>query len=319
MFDLVERHQIVCEARQGGTIRAAKSKRNADVVRTSYAKWREHGAPVRLLEQGAIAEATGTDRYLCGMADPRGGNVNPLGYARGLARAAQAAGARIHAGSAALRTERADGGWRVATQGGSVTADWLVLCTNGYTDGLWPSLQRSVVPVFSMIAATDPLPEALAAQVMPCRSVLFEVASMTVYYRLDAWNRLLMGGRSPQREVTDRAEYQYLIDYTERLWPQLKGIGWSHFWNGQLAISIDHYPHFHEPAPRVLAALAYNGRGVAMATAMGTQIAARVLGAPAEALEMPLTDLKPIPFHGLWRTAVAGRMAYGRIRESLGL
>ena len=142
---------------------------------------------------------------------------------------------------------------------------------------------------------------------------------MTVYYRLDAWNRLLMGGRSPSRDVVDRAAYQYLIAYTETLWPALKGIGWSHFWNGQLAISTDHYPHFHEPAPGVLAALAYNGRGVAMATAMGSQIAARVLGTKADDLDMPVTDLRPIPFHGLWRTAVSGRMVYGRIRESLGL
>ena len=319
VFDLVERHQMQCEARQGGTIRAAKSRRYAETVRASAEKWAADGAPVRLLDKAAIAEATGTGRYLCGMSDPRGGNVNPLGYARGLARAAQGAGARIHAGSPALRAEAAEGGWRVSTPGGSVQAARLVLATNGYTDGLWPGLKRSILPVFSMIAATEPLPDAVAVAVMPCRSVLFEVASMTVYYRLDASNRLLMGGRSPSRDAPGREAYQYLIDYTERLWPVLKGIGWSHFWNGQLAISTDHYPHFHEPAPGVLAALAYNGRGVAMATAMGTQIAARVLGAEAGSLEMPITGVKEIPFHGLWKTALAGRIVYGRIRDSLGL
>jgi glycine/D-amino acid oxidase-like deaminating enzyme len=319
VFDLIERHQIVCEARRGGTIRAAKTKRYATSVEASAAKWQAHGAPVRLLDRDAMRAATGTSQYLCGMTDSRGGNVNPLGYARGLARAAQSAGARIHAGSPALRTEQAERGWRITTPGGAVKADWLVLCTNGYTDGLWQGLKRSIIPVFSMIAATEPLPEALAEAVMPCRSVLFEIASMTVYYRLDAWNRLLMGGRSPSRDIVDRDAYQYLIDYSERLWPALQGIGWSHFWNGQLAISTDHYPHFHEPAPGVLASLAYNGRGVAMATAMGMQIAQRVLGAAAEQLDMPITTLKPIPFHRLWRTAVSGRMVYGRIRESLGL
>jgi glycine/D-amino acid oxidase-like deaminating enzyme len=173
--------------------------------------------------------------------------------------------------------------------------------------------------VFSMIAATEPLPEALAQAVLPQRSVLFEVASMTVYYRLDQWNRLLMGGRSPSRDTGSAADYQYLIDYTLKLWPALRDVAWTHFWNGQLAISTDHYPHFHEPAPGALAVLAFNGRGVAMATAMGTQIAARILGATQDELSMPITDLKPIPFHGLWRAAVSGRVAYGRIRESLGL
>ena len=319
VFDLIERHQIVCEAHRGGTIRAAKSERHARTVRRSAEKWRARGDPVTPLDRDRMAALTGTRRYICGMIDSRGGNVNPLGYARGLARAATQAGARIHGGSPALRMAKAGGGWRVTTPQGSVTADWLVLATNGYTDGLYDGLARSIVPVFSMIAATEPLPEALANAVMPSRSVLFEVASMTVYYRLDQWNRLLMGGRSPSREAVGRAEYQYLIDYTKKLWPMLKDIGWTHFWNGQLALTTDHYPHFHEPAPGVLAALAYNGRGVAMATAMGTQIAARVLGAAPGALSMPVTDLREIPFHGLWRKGVALRMAYGRVRDAIGL
>ena len=64
--------------------------------------------------------------------------------------------------------------------------------------------------------------------------------------------------------------------------------------------------------------LGYNGRGVAMATAMGIQVAKRPLGTPAEALDMPVTDLKEIPFHGLWKQAAA-RIVYGRICDRLGI
>ena len=319
VFDLIERHQIQCEAQRGGTIRAAKSVRNAALVRASAEKWAARVDDTVLLDAAGMRDATGTGRYLCGMLDRRGGNVNPLGYARGLARAAQQAGARIHGGSPALRTEQVPGGWRVTTPGGSVTAEKLALCTNGYTDALWPGLKRSIVPVFSMIAATAPLPEPLAHAVMPSRAVLFEVAAMTVYYRVDAAGRLLMGGRSPSYDTGERARFKYLIDYTETLFPALRGVDWTHFWNGQLAISTDHYPHFHEPAPGVLASLAYNGRGVAMATAMGSQIADRFLGASPDQLSMPITGLREIPFHGLWRTALSARVAYGRIRDSLGL
>jgi glycine/D-amino acid oxidase-like deaminating enzyme len=320
VFDLIERHQIVCEARRGGTIRAAKSRRFAETIHRSAETWERSGAPTRLLDKAAMAEATGTDRYLCGMFDPRGGNLNPLGYARGLARAARQAGARIHAASPALRMDRQPDGWRITTPDGSIIAAKLALCTNGYTDHLLPGLKHSIIPVFSMIAATEPLPGALAAAIMPSRSVLFEVASLGVYYRLDQWNRLLMGGRSPSREIDDdRRPFQYLIDCALRLWPALRGVAWTHFWNGQLAISTDHYPHFHEPAPGVVAALAYNGRGVAMATAMGTQIAARLVGASQDQLSMPITDLRPIPFHGLWKSAVSARIVYGRLRDRLGL
>ena len=319
VFDLIEQHQIVCQAHRGGTIRAAKNRANAEAIQRTADSWLAHGAPVRMLDKAAMAEATGAGRYRNGLFDPRGGNLNPLAYARGLARAAQSAGARIHGGSPALSVQPGGAGWRVTTPAGRVEATWLVLCTNGYTDGLWPGLKRSIIPVYSMIAASEPLPDDLAAQVMPSRSVLFEVAGMTVYYRMDASNRLLMGGRSPSRDAVGRAGYQYLIDYAQALWPQLKPVRWPHGWNGQLAVSPDHYPHFHEPAPGVIAVLAYNGRGVAMATAMGAQIAARVRGAAPGDLDMPVTDLKTIPFHGLWRTAVSARVAYGRIRDSLGL
>lgn len=320
VFDLVREHQIQCEAHQGGTIRAAYHNAGWEEIRSGAEQNIRHGAPVDLLDADSMRQATGSTRYVGGAVDRRGGNVNPLGYARGLADAAQRAGAAIHGGSAVTRVAREAGGWAVTTPTGTLHAERLVLGTNGYTDGLWPGLQRSVVPVFSAIAATEPLPEDLARSIMPTRSVLYEIASITVYYRLDAWNRLLMGGRSVLRDTSDPAEYTYrrLIRYSEQLWPALAGVDWTHFWNGQLAITPDHYPHLHEPAPGVIAALGYNGRGVAMATAMGRQIARRIL-TPDIPLDMPVTDLKPIRFHALWRSAVAARVTYGRIRDMLGV
>lgn len=318
-FDLIERHQIQCEAHRGGTIRAAKSKPNAALVRASAEKWAARASETSLLDADAMREATGTGRYLCGMLDRRGGSVNPLGYVRGLARAAQQAGAQIHAASPADAIERTATGWRVTTPNGRLDAAHLVMCTNGYTDQLWPGLARSLVPVFSMVAATEPLPAHLREAVMPAGSVLFEIAANTVYYRMSQDGRLLMGGRSPNRETDEPARFQYLIDIATRLFPALKGVRWTHFWNGRLAITPDHYPHFHEPAPGALVSLGYNGRGVAMATAMGTQIAERILGAAPDALSMPITDLKEIPFHGLWRSAVSARLVYGRIRDRLGV
>ena len=92
-------------------------------------------------------------------------------------------------------------GW-LETATGTVTAEKLILATNGYTDGLWPGLRRSLVPLFSAIAATEPLPEAVVQAIMPSRSSLYEIGSITVYYRFDPDNRLLMGGRSVQRDVT---------------------------------------------------------------------------------------------------------------------
>ena len=320
LFRLVERYQLRCEARQAGTLRAATSAKTLGGMRRLAAQYAARGMTADWLDADAAFAATGTRRYSGILRDPCGGSVNPLGYARGLGLAAIAAGARIHGGSPATRLGRtADGAWRVETPNGAVVADRLVIGTNGYTGDLWPGLKRTVVPVWSGITSTAPLPDQIAQQIMPKGGVLYELGAVTVYYRLDVGNRLLIGGRSSLRDMRGPESFRYLQRYALRLWPALGPVAWTHGWNGQLAMTADHYPHLHEPEPDVLMALGYNGRGVAMATAMGAIIARRLGGEPVESLEMPITGIKPIPFHGLWPLAVQGRLSWGRLRDRMSL
>jgi glycine/D-amino acid oxidase-like deaminating enzyme len=316
VFELVKRHGIACDARQNGTLRAAVRARHAAAIRRTCAQLERRGAPVELLEGDALLRATGTDRYSCALLDRRGGDLNPLMYARGLARAAIEAGARVHPQSRALGMQRVDGGWRLATAAASATAKHVVLATNGYTDSLWPGLRRTVVPLFGAIAATAPLADAARRIILPDRSVLYESGNITVYYRIDSRHRLLIGGRGPMHEIDTPAAIPHLTRYAAKLWPVLKGIDWTHAWGGRLAMTRDHYPHVHEPAPGVLICVGYNGRGVAMATAMGRALAERMAN-PSAAFDMPLTPVAPIPMHALWPVAVKAAILSGRVRDFL--
>jgi glycine/D-amino acid oxidase-like deaminating enzyme len=319
VFDLIQRHQISCSALQSGTLRSAITACGQREVAASADQWIRRGAPVSVLERGEIAAVTSTQRYHGAMLDRRGGQVNPLGYARGLARAAMQQGAAVHGGTRVRQVRKAGGSWVVETPRGTVTAEKLILATNGYTDGIWPGLRRSLVPLFSAIAATEPLPATVVESIMPSRSSLYEIGSITVYYRFDPDNRLLMGGRSVQQDVTAPETLHYLTQYAARLWPMLKDARWTHGWSGRLAITQDHYPHIHEPDEGVLVCLGYNGRGVAMSSAMGPELARRTMGGRAADIDMPITTIKEMPFHALWRSGVAARVAYGRIRDTLGL
>ena len=319
VFDLVRGHQIQCEARQGGTLRAAYAAGPAAEVRATVEQCARRALPVELLEGSALERWTGTSRYVAAMLDRRGGTLNPLAYARGLAAAAIHAGARVHGASPARSIARQGRQWAVRTPGGTLLADKLVLATNAYTDEIWPGLRRSVVPVFSGIVATEPLPPGLVARILPDGAALDQNGQITVYYRVDSEGRLLMGGRSRMREGATPETLRWLVRYTGRMWPELRGVRWTHAWNGQLAVTTDHYPHFHEPDPDVLVSLGYNGRGVAMATAMGGEVARRILGTPREQLNMPLTDMREIPFHAFWKVGASLRITYGRIRDALGL
>jgi glycine/D-amino acid oxidase-like deaminating enzyme len=318
VFDLIQRHGIRCDARRNGTLRAAVRAKHAAQVRVTAEQLAQRGAPVELLEGSALEQATGTTRYRLAMLDRRGGDLNPLSFARGLARAALKAGAAMHGGTRALGMKREGALWRIQTASGSVSARHCVLATNGYTDGLWPDLRRTIVPLFGAIAATDALPDTIARGVMPGRAVLYESGTVTVYYRVDAGQRLLIGGRGPVREISSTAAIPYLLSYARKLWPDLAQTQWTHAWGGRLAMTPDHYPHVHEPAEGVLICLGYNGRGMAMGTAMGAQLASKIVN-PSSEFALPVTGMKSIPLHALWPLAVRAAIAHGRLSDFLGI
>ncbi|MEZ0214089.1 MAG: NAD(P)/FAD-dependent oxidoreductase [Xanthobacteraceae bacterium] len=318
VFALVERLGIACEAHRGGTLRAAVNAASERSVRASAEQWARRGAPVAWLDGPACARITGTGAYRGASLDRRGGSLNPLGYARGLAEAAVKAGAAIYSRSGVETLRREDKGWVLSTASGTLRAEHVLIGTNGYSDGLWPGLARSVAPVFSAITATEPLPPEVLAAIMPGRPVLYEISARYAYYRLDAHGRFLMGGRSALRASTAPADYRPLVEHAERLFPALAGRRWSHAWNGRVAVTADHLPHLHEPAPGLHIGLGYNGRGVAMATAMGRLLARRVLGARDDELDLPVTGIKPMPFHAFWPVGVRLRLAYGTLMERLG-
>jgi glycine/D-amino acid oxidase-like deaminating enzyme len=318
-LDLIRRYQIPCEARQNGTLRAAYNAASAAAIENTAKQCIRRGMPVTLLDAAKMCEMTGTDRYLCAMWDARGGDLHPLSYARGLARAAIAAGAAVYGETPALSLRRDGARWRIETPRAVVHAEKVLLATNGFTDDLWPALRRTIVPVFSSIAATAPLSDEIAHAIMPTRSVLYESGHITVYYRIDQRNRLLMGGRGPMRWIRKPTDVSYFIRYAERLWPQLKGVAWTHGWNSRLAITADHYPHVHEPAENMLISLGCNGRGVALSTAMGAQLARRLIGGNKAEIDMPVTGIKPIAMHAFWPVGVTAAVLAGRVRDRLGM
>lgn len=318
VFRLIQRLNIDCEARQNGTLRAALNMRQAQSLRSSAAQLGRRGVQVELLEGSALEQATGTRRYALAMLDRRGGDLHPLRYARGLAIAARRAGARLYDNSRALRLERHGREWKVTTARGRILAPRVLLATNGYTDELWPTLKTSIVPVFGAIGATAPLSAAAARAILPGRAVLYEIGAITCYYRVDSGDRLVFGGRGPMQEVSDAAQIKHLLAYAKRLWPSLDPLPWTHVWGGQLAMTTDHYPHVHEPEPGVTICLGYNGRGVAMASAMGAQLAARIANRDAR-FDMPITDIRGIPLHAFWRSGVRAAIARGRLVDWLGM
>lgn len=316
VFGLIERHGIECEAHRCGWIQAAHAPRALRLAEERVQQWASRSTEVELLGRQQVADFLGTNAYCGGFLDRGGGNVQPLSYARGLARAAQRAGARIHGRSPAVAIRGTNGAWRVTSPSGAVLADVVLLCTNGYTDRVWPRLAQSVVPVVSYQAATRPLSDNLRRTILPQGHVVSDTRRLLLYFRLDPEGRLILGGRGRSAESSDPALYRGVTDRLNLLFPQVGKPEWEFFWGGRVALTVDHLPHLHELTSSVYAGLGYNGRGVAMATAMGRQLALRALGRAAADLDFPATPLQPIPLRAFRRPALALAVNWKRLLDA---
>lgn len=317
VYRLIAEHGIDCGLRRTGWLNAAiddaAMRRQARVA----AEWSARGAPTRLLDRAEAAALLGTARYRGALLDGRAGALNPLAYARGLAAAAIRCGARIHGATPVLRLARAGAGWRLATPHGTIRADEVLLATNGHTDGLWPGLQREIVPVHSLQVATRPLPPAIRVSILPQGHVVSDTQRLLLYFRLDEAGRLVMGGRGSFGESNRPSLFRFIEAAAARVFPQIGRPDWEFRWAGRVALTADHLPRVHRLAPGLRACLGYNGRGVAMATASGRAVADWILTGSPDALAVPPTPLRPLPLHGLRRPALEVAAAYCRLRDGL--
>ncbi len=316
VFTLIRRYDIDCDPEMGW-IQLADSAHKVAVLAERGREWQAYGAPVEIWDASRLATGLGTRHYRIGMYFRNAGTVQPLSYARGLARAAQSEGARIHTDSPALAIHQRGEGWEVVTPQGRVRCEKVVLATNAYTPKLWPGLRESVVPVYSMQIASEPLPQGLRSQVLPEVAAAADTHRLVSYYRRDAQGRFIFGYRGPFRAFPRLVDARRLRRAAIRLFPQLEGVDFPYRWSGRVAMTVDHVPHLHVLAPGVFAALGYNGRGVALATTMGRILASACLAGSASGLAYPVTPLHPIPLHAFHKLGVLAMVEYYRLLDRL--
>lgn len=317
VFDLIERHQIRCEATRTGTIHAAHAPAGLRDLAARWRDWVQMGEPVDLLDADAMAQKLGSRRYMGGLLDHRAGTVNPMGYARGLARAARAAGAGISTGVRVTGLEQTGAGWRVQTDAGPITARAVVLGTNAYTDTLWPGLKRSFTPIWYFQLATEPLGARIAG-ILPEGQGVWDTAPVMRSIRRDGAGRLIIGSMGRVHGDTTRGLSQrWAQRELARMFPALGPVCFEEAWDGQIAMTPDHLPRVHELAPGLYTPIGYNGRGITTGTIFGQAIAGLLTGRDAAALPLPITSVAPVASAPMMRRVYALGFAAQQFLRSL--
>ncbi len=291
VFDTVAKYGLECEARPNGTLHCAVGRSGLAELEKRAEQWQRRGAPVRLLSAAEAAARVGTDLYAGALLDERAGTIQPLAYARGLARVAQAAGAEIFTGSAVTGYVEDGSRWRVTTANGSVTADWIIVATNAYTTAPWPEIRREIVHLPYFNFATAPLSEAQQARILPGGEGAWDTRSVLTSFRMDAAGRLVLGSVGALRNSGRAVHRAWARRALRRLFPEIAEVPFEHEWFGWIGLTDTNLPRFHRLAPRVVTFCGYNGRGISPGTVFGRCLARLVLGQVSEGdLPLPVTD-----------------------------
>ena len=316
VFELIDRHGMDVPHKRAGWIQGAHTQVMIETVKRRAGEWQGRGVDAAFLDRDAVAGLLGTDRYLAGWIDRRAGAVQPLAYARGLAKAALAAGATIHGQSQVVSLKRNGDQWSVRTaQGASVTAPRVVVATNGYTGDLIPKLRQTVIRPNSFIVATQPLSDNLSGAILPEGQVVSDTRQLLLYFRKDHQNRLLMGGRGPFREPKDAPDWAHLERVVGKMYPQVKDVPFDFRWCGRVALTRDFLPHLHEPEPGLLVDIGCMGRGVGLQSAMGKAMAEYIASGDKSRLPFPVVPITPLPLHALNELYVSAIIAWYRLTD----
>jgi gamma-glutamylputrescine oxidase len=268
------------------------------------------GASSVMISAAQVAELTGSKIFAGGLLTPKAGGIHPLNYARGIARSLNDRGVKMYIDSPAEQVRQEGGRMIVQTPQGRVIARQVIYATNGYSD-LAPStdvLHRRLIPFRSAIIATEPLPAAVLAGLLPGGQVCGDTKRMLRWFRV-VGDRLIFGGRGAFGKTDSESAFRDLQRSMGVVFPVLRDQPIAFRWSGLVAMTLDYLPHAGQLDDKRFYAIGYNGGGVAMSTWMGAQLSAMTAGRKVDLGLLGGEAFKPIPMHAFRAPGV--RLAAG--------
>ncbi len=279
---------IDCDYRKAGTISLARSEVQLAAARAEV----EEAARSGVDEITLVKPAHGAAGALAATLDPACARLHPAKLVRGLARVVESLGVTIYEG-----TEVLDWAPRVITTArGAVSAATIVVALEGYGASL-PKTHRSVLPLYSLMIATEPLSDATWNEIGIEHGQTFaDFRHLLVYGQRTADNRFAFGGRGARyhwassiRESYDRVPsvFEHLRKTLVEIFPAADS-RITHTWGGPLGVPRDwHATARYDPATGIATAGGYVGDGLSTTNLAGRTLTDLILGRESELTALP--------------------------------
>jgi glycine/D-amino acid oxidase-like deaminating enzyme len=293
---VVAREGIPCSWTKGGTVTLARSAVQLERARAEVAEARRWGfddADLLLLGPAQARRRLAATNVLGATYTPHCAALHPARLVRGLARVVERQGAVVHEDTTVTAIDPGV----VTTDRGQVRAEVVVRATEGYTATL-PVLRRRITPVYSLMLATEPLPDEVWERIgLRDRATFNDHRHLVIYGQRTADGRLAFGGRGAPYHFGSRvrpehdkepATFQSLRRVLVELLPEVRDAAVTHTWGGPLGIARDWCPSVGLDRATGLAwAGGYVGDGVSTSNLAGRTLADLVLGRETETTALP--------------------------------
>lgn len=290
---------IDCDFRLGGNLVFATNRAQLSTVREKVEGERSWGFgedDFRFLGPAESREHVCVEGALGAVYCPHSARVHPTRLARGLARVVEAGGVPIYELTPALAIDRNG----IVTPAGRVKADVVIRATESYTVEM-PGMERSLVPVYSLMFATEPLTDETWLELgWKDHETWSDGRNLIIYVARTADGRIAMGGRGtpyhrgsrldPSYEK-DPAVFSMLKSVLDRLMPATATARVTHTWGGPVAIPRDWSTSVCYDKEAGLAwAGGYIGNGVSTTNLAGRTLADLITGTDSPLVRLPWVD-----------------------------
>jgi glycine/D-amino acid oxidase-like deaminating enzyme len=324
---------IDCRYAKGGTLVAARNPAQVARAKEEIAQARRLGVgedDLCWLGRPEAEARLGATGILGATYTPHCAAIDPARLARGLADAVERRGAALYEGTRVLAIEPAHGSGRpgVRTPAGRVRADVVVRAVEGWTATL-PGQGRTLVPLYSLMIATEPLGSSFFANGRLARRETFsDHRNLIIYGQRTADDRLAFGGRGAPYHFASRVDpafdkeprvHRALRATLVELFPELTGVAVTHAWGGPLGVPRDWFSSVgFDRTSRLAWAGGYVGDGVSTTNLAGRTLADLITGRDSDLVRLPWVGhgwrpWEPEPLRwlgvnaGLWSARAADR------------
>jgi glycine/D-amino acid oxidase-like deaminating enzyme len=297
--EVVDREGIDCDFAQEGLVSLARNEAQLVRARATVEGAERFGlsGQWQLLSSGQARERVHAAGVLGGLYTEHCAVLQPDKLVRGLAARVEAMGGVIHENTAVTRIEP---GRVFSEAGGRVEASVVVRATEAFT-ATFADSRRNLVPLYSLVLATAPLPkDALSALGLERRTAFNDLRHLRVYAQPTSEGRIVFGGRGAPYHFASRTDpafdehpaiHEKLVRTLHDFFPGLREVPVTHRWGGPLGVPRDWFPSVgYDAARRTAWAGGYVGDGVATSNLAGRVLRNLILGAEDPLDALPIVD-----------------------------